>query len=278
MGILARMSATPEEQVAQWAGMFDTLSSSYDQTGVPFFRTIADGLVAHLAPQPGERAADLGVGRGAATFPLAEAVGPEGRVDGIDVAPGMVERTSADARERGLDHVHLAVGDASDPRLEAGAYDVVASSLVIFFLPEPERALPRWRALLKPGGRLGVTTFRPWHGTWAQIEDLFGEYIDDTGRQGATEMPEVFRTDEGVEGLFRDAGLDDMRTEGATYDIPFGSAEEWRRWSLGTAMRGLWMRSPEDRHEEIMQRVTRLLEDADLRMQVSVRYTLGRQG
>lgn len=280
LGILAAMTATPEEQVRQWAGMFDSLSSRYDQTGVPFFRTIARGLVEHLDPQPGERAADLGFGRGAATFLLADAVGPDGRVDGIDIAPGMVELTSAEARGRGLDQVHLSAGDATDPALEAGAYDLVAASLVVFFLPEPDVSLPRWLGILRPGGRLGATTFRPWQGTWKALEELFAEYVEDTGRPTTTAMPEAFQSDEGVEGLFRDAGVRDVRTEGATYDVPFASAQQWREWSLGTNMRGLWMRTPEAAHDEIMERATALLEhdrgpDGRIRLQVSVRYTLG---
>lgn len=279
--MLARMTASPEEQVRQWAGMFDALSASYDQTGVPFFKTIAQGLVAHLDPQPGERVADLGVGRGAVTFPVAEAVGPHGRVDGIDVAPGMVALTAEEAARRGLDQVHVRVADASEPPLDPASYDVVASSLVVFFLPEPESALPRWVGLLRPGGRIGLTTFRPWIGTWKAIEELFDDYVEDTGRPGPTTMPDVFETDQGVEGLLRDAGAQDVRTEGATYDVPFASLEEWRAWSLGTAMRGLWMRSPEEKHDEILARVGELFEadrgpDGRIRLQVSVRYTLGR--
>ncbi|MFC5178012.1 class I SAM-dependent methyltransferase [Nocardioides taihuensis] len=275
-------AATPQEQVHQWAGMFDTLSASYDQSGVPFFTTIAQGLVERLAPRPGERAADLGAGRGAATFPLAEAVGPEGRVDALDVAPGMVRLTSEAVAARGLDHVRVLHGDASDPSLPPASYDVVASSLVLFFLPQPEDALPRWLDLLDEGGRLGVATFRPWSGTWKAIEDLFAEYDHDTGRPATTSMPDVYATDEGVEGLLRDAGAADVRTDALRVAVPFDDVEQWRVWSLGTAMRGLWMRAPEEKHEEILARVADLLDadrgpDGRSRLHVDIRYTLGRR-
>jgi ubiquinone/menaquinone biosynthesis C-methylase UbiE len=59
--------------------LFDAVSDSYDQVGVDFFQPIAEGLVARLDPQPGERALDLGCGRGAALLPIARAVGPGGR-------------------------------------------------------------------------------------------------------------------------------------------------------------------------------------------------------
>lgn len=276
------MSLTPEEHVTQWANLFDHLSSSYDQTGVPFFSVIAEGLVQRLAPVAGERALDVGVGRGAVTFPLADAVGPHGSVDAIDIAPGMVQLTTQAVRDRGLDHVHVQLGDAADPRLTPGTYDLIAASLMMFFLPEPERSLPRWVALLRPGARLGVSTFRPWHGHWQEIETVFDDHLEDTGRPSPTSMPEVFRTDEGVAGLLSDAGLHDVRTAVETFVIPFEDAEEWRVWSLGTAMRGLWLRTPQDAHPHILERVAAILEesrgvDGRMGLEVDVRYTVGRR-
>ncbi len=264
-----------------FATMFDGLADSYDQSGVPFFTTIADGLVRRLQPAAGERALDLGAGRGAATFPLAEGVGPSGHVDAIDIAPAMVALTTEAVRGAGLTHVRLAVGDASEPDLDPASYDVLASSLVLFFLPDPQSALARWRELLVPGGRLGFSTFRSWPQTWQSIEDVFGDYAEDTGRPGPTEMPTVFREDASVDEMTREAGFADVRTENATYAIPFDNVEQWRVWSLGTAMRGLWMRTPQESHPEILRRVTAILDEARdddgrSRLDVSVRYTLAR--
>ena len=266
---------TPEDEVRRWAGMFDGLAETYDQSGVAFFGPIAAGLVDRVGPRPGERAADIGAGRGAATFRLAEAVGPGGGVDAIDLAPGMVELTGRAARERGLSQVRVALGDATDPPLSESSYDVLTASLVLFFLPDPVAALRRWAGLLVPGGRLGVATFRPWPPSWQAVEDLFAEYADDTGRPGPTTMPDVYSHDAGVELLLDRAGLTGVRTETADYPIVFADVEQWRVWSLGTAMRGLWLRAPEESHPEILGRVADLLESTDGTLDVSARYTLG---
>lgn len=264
-----------------FATMFDGLADSYDQSGVPFFATIADGLVQRLQPAEGERVLDVGAGRGAATFPLAHAVGPSGHVDAIDIAPAMVALTQEAVSEAGLTHVRVAVGDASDPDLTPASYDVVASSLVLLFLPDPGAALEQWYGLLAPDGRLGFSTFQPWPPTWQSIESVFDDYAEDTGRPGSTEMPVVFREDASVEEITREAGFTDVRTEHATYAIPFDDVEQWRVWSLGTAMRGLWMRTPEDAHPEILGRVEQILDgirgdDGCSRLDVSIRYTLAR--
>lgn len=266
--------------VARWATMFDAAAPSYDQSGVPFFGTIAAGLVQHLAPSTGERALDIGAGRGALTFGLAEGVGTTGRVDAIDISPVMVELTTRASRARELPQVNVSVADASDPPGEPSSYDLVASSLVVFFLPEPGLALRRWRSLLSPGGRLGISTFRPWPTIWQSIEDVFTDYIEATEGPGPTDMPDLFDTDDAVAEMVGGAGFHDVHTEVATYAIPFLDTEQWRIWSMGTAMRGLWMLSPADSHPEILHRVGEILdgtrgEDGLRRLDVSIRYTLG---
>jgi ubiquinone/menaquinone biosynthesis C-methylase UbiE len=266
------------EPVVRWAEMFDSLAGSYDQSGVPFFGTIAGGLVEHLAPARGERALDVGAGRGAVTFRIAEAVGPEGRVDAIDLAPTMVELTRATAEERGLAQVHVQLADATDPARDAAletGYDLVASSLVLFFLPDPEEAVRRWLRLLTPGGRVGASTFRPPPESWQSIEDLFDDYIPPVAEAGAPAISEIYSDDAAIEDVFSRAGAADVRTEVATFAIPFENVEQWRTWSLGSPLRGLWMRVPDAAHPEIMQRAAEILERTGGRLDVSVRYTLG---
>jgi ubiquinone/menaquinone biosynthesis C-methylase UbiE len=75
------------DQRERIAAMFDQVADSYDQVGVELFQPIADRLVHILAPRPGERALDLGCGRGAALLRLAAGVGPTGRALGMDLVP-----------------------------------------------------------------------------------------------------------------------------------------------------------------------------------------------
>ena len=137
-------------------GVFDRAADTYDAVGVPWFGPIADGLVAELAPRPGERALDIGCGRGAVTRPLAQAVGANGTVLAVDLAPQMVAKTAQDFAD--LPQVSVQVGDAAALDVP-GDWDLIASSLVLFFLPDPAGAATSWVQLLRPGGRLGVTTF-----------------------------------------------------------------------------------------------------------------------
>lgn len=132
------------------AALFDRVADTYDAVGVAWFAPIAAGPVRELAPSSGERALDVGCGRGAATVPLADGVGAGGGVLGIDFAPRMVEATAADVAH--LPQVEIRVADARSPGLTLESFDVVASSLVLFFPPEPQDALRRGRRCSCPAG------------------------------------------------------------------------------------------------------------------------------
>jgi 2-polyprenyl-3-methyl-5-hydroxy-6-metoxy-1,4-benzoquinol methylase len=114
-------------------------------------------LLAHLPPAPA-RVADLGCGTGTLSVLLA-AEGYD--VSGVDLSEDMLAhaRRKATAAEVA---VSFTPGDASDPRLEAGEFDVVLCRHVLWALPDPSAALARWVDLLRPGGRLVLV-----EGSWA---------------------------------------------------------------------------------------------------------------
>jgi SAM-dependent methyltransferase len=134
-------------------------------------------LLEHLPPAPA-RVADLGCGTGTLSVLLAE----EGyRVDGLDLSPAMV----ALAEEKAAAHpdlpVTFRVGDASEPDLVQGSYEVVLSRHVLWALPDPAAGLERWVRLLAPGGRLLLV-----EGSWSTGAGLTAEQtrslVEDTGR------------------------------------------------------------------------------------------------
>lgn len=263
------------------AGVFDRAADTYDDVGVAWFQPIAQGLVDELAVQPGERVLDIGCGRGAALVPLARAAGPTGRVLGIDFAPRMVARTAADVRD--LPQVEVRVADARAPGLPPSSYDVVASTLVLFFLPDPAAAVRAWARLLIGGGRLGVTTFGPQDERWKQTDALFTPYLPPAlldARTSGQRGP--FASDEGVEQLLRDGGLTDVRTAHRTVEAVFRDAQHLLDFSWSHGQRAMWEAVPEQDHGELRRQVAETVrqfgdESGRLSFTQIVRHTLGRR-
>ena len=259
------------------AGVFDRSAHTYGAVGVPWFGPIAAGLVEELDVRPGERVLDVGCGRGAALLPLAQATGPTGSVLGIDLAPTMVSLTAHDARD--LPHVQVLVADAGAPGLPAGAYDVLSSCLVLFFLPDPAAAVRTWAGLLAPGGRLGVTTFGPQDERWKAVDALFAPYLPPALRDARTSGARgPFASDEGMEQLLRDAGLVEVRTAHRTVAATFSGPQQWVDFSWSHGQRAMWEAVPAGDHAALRQQATSLLAQWEpLTFAQDVRHTLGRR-
>jgi ubiquinone/menaquinone biosynthesis C-methylase UbiE len=267
-----------DQQVRGVGRMFDLISPEYDNVGVPFFGPIAGHLVEALAPQPGERALDLGCGRGAVAVRLADAVLPGGSVTGLDLSPGMVERTREALGGR-HGSVEVVVGDARDPQLPAGGFDVVASSMVLFFLPDPAAALARWTALVAPGGRLGLATFGDTDPVWDEVDDLLLPYMPPLDpRVVGPQSP--FASDEGMERMLSRAGATEVRTTTHHVELDVGSAQDWRRFARSVGTRAAFERMTAEEDAEVTARAGELLEprrgeDGRIRLGQDIRVTLG---
>jgi ubiquinone/menaquinone biosynthesis C-methylase UbiE len=125
-------------------------------------------LLLPLLPPGPARVADLGCGTGSVSVLLAEA-GYD--VTGLDFSAAMVSAAQAKAAGAGVE-ARFVVGDASDPQLDAGGFDVVLSRHVLWALPEPDLALDRWITLLAPGGRLVLV-----EGRWSTGAGLASEQV-----------------------------------------------------------------------------------------------------
>lgn len=104
-----------------------------------------------LALRAGERVLDIGCGPGYLTLEMAQAVGPNGSVHGIDVSTPMLEV----ARYRCAEHpwVHLHEADARRMAWSDESVDAAAAVQVYLFVSELAPALAELFRVLRPGGR-----------------------------------------------------------------------------------------------------------------------------
>lgn len=173
---MRRMNTTSADQAtADTRALFDRLAAVYDSPETRFFPFCADQLVDFLRPRPGTRALDVATGTGAVAVPLAQALGPSGRVHGIDISPAMLDQAERNLRKMNLANVDLHEMDAARLDFKSGYFHYVTCSYGLFFVPDMQAALREWGRVLRPGGELVFTSFED--GVFAPMLDDFIERL-----------------------------------------------------------------------------------------------------
>jgi len=115
--------------------------------------------VAALGLRPGDTVVELACGTGL-NFPLLEqAVGPNGRIVGVDLTDRMLEQARARASAAGWKNVELVQSDLAAYEPPAGLAGAL-STFAITLVPEYDAVIARVAASLRPGGRLAIFDFK----------------------------------------------------------------------------------------------------------------------
>ena len=116
-------------------------------------------LVNFLPPKKGENVLDIACGSGFVSFYIADKVGPEGSITGVDISTGMINRCNEKLKETNYKHLNFQYGDAEAMDFPANSFDRMYCGAGLYWMINPLAALRHWYELLKPGGWLG---FNAW--------------------------------------------------------------------------------------------------------------------
>jgi ubiquinone/menaquinone biosynthesis C-methylase UbiE len=219
---------------------YDTVAEDYDRTSVDFWRYSVPATIRRAAPRPGDRVLDVACGPGPAAIAAAEAVGPAGRVVGVDISPEMVGLARAHARERNLRNVRFEVGSMDASPVWPGEYEVVTCIFGLFFALDIGATLASLRGSLAPGGRLAVTTlgrkfFSPLYQAFVEAAVYENPAIDTDVPWRRTQDPDEMRR------LLAGAGFPGARVDLEVSRLPLARPEDWWRIVTGTGIRRLAM-------------------------------------
>jgi O-methyltransferase/aklanonic acid methyltransferase len=221
-------SADDSALKAAIARTFSTTSPYHDSVGPPLFAHFGRSLVARLELRGDERILDVAAGTGATLFPAAERLGDDGRVIGVDLAPGMVDRLKAEIVRRHTVTAEARVADAEALPFDDGAFDALVCGFGLFFFPDVDGALAEFRRVLRPGGAIAASTFTErGSASFDRIWQLISAYAEIPGP--AAGLRSLDRADELRDALGA-AGFERIDVDVAPFELTFAGVDEWWAW------------------------------------------------
>ena len=125
------------ERYGRWARLYDWFARATASVG-----GVRRDCVAALDLDLGDTVVEFGCGPGVNIPTLRDAVGPTGRVVGVDITGRMLGRARALIERRGWENVSLVQGDATTPPIEAA--DGVLATFVTSLFPDAYGVVDGW--------------------------------------------------------------------------------------------------------------------------------------
>ena len=135
-----------------------------------------------LTPHAGERILEVGPGTGLQALHIAPQLGPDGRLDILDIQPEMLDHVMRRAGEHRVTNIVPTRADARELPYEDNTFDAMYLVTALGEIPEPKRLLEEAARVLTPKGRLVVGEFfdRHWisFGRLHRLADSSGLHLD----------------------------------------------------------------------------------------------------
>ena len=205
--------------------MMETYSQAEKYRNVSKVQEKVGLYLLHKAPLThGKIVLDLGCGPGNLTVRLAEKVGPQGRVVGVD--PDAERIKVAQEKYGGETNVTFFVGsDAEFPGQRAETYDIIYSNIVFHWIKDKQEAFKAIYESLKPGGTLVVAV--P-----LRLSDTLQALLKATNKETAARIVSKvhYEPSSVYKSLCMDAGFKEMSLEETSFLCPFKRVEDLCEW------------------------------------------------
>lgn len=226
---MARDNSNDTEFVQFWNAVLEPKFSKYRHILQGGLSRHSAAVIPDLPIKKGMSVLDVGCGWGDMSLQVAEMVGKEGRVVGIDCVDAFLKEGRKDAAANGLANVEFRRGDA-EIALPLNEFDYVVARFGTMFFTNPVAALRRMRLALKPGGLMThiVWRRREDNPAWQAARDIALRYLPPPGEDADTCGPGPFSmgNQETAGIMMKSAGYEDVTFTRVDEKIMVGTTPE----------------------------------------------------
>ena len=189
----------------------DSVAKLYDKILVPsLFKPWAIHLIENNHPWEGKMVLDLACGTGVVTKELACNISPNGRVIALDINSQMLDIAKSKCKEW-ANHIDFIEGSCESMAIADSSLDVVVCQQGFQFFPNKQAATHEIHRVLKPGGRVIIST-------WCPVSEceIFGiicealETLDENEISQMMRVPFDFMTQSELQKSFSSAGFSNI--------------------------------------------------------------------
>jgi ubiquinone/menaquinone biosynthesis C-methylase UbiE len=253
---------------------YDAASSDYEDASRDFWQYMSTRTVELAAPRSGETVVDVACGAGPGLLAASRAVGPTGRVIGIDFATQMLEIAEQRVRAAGAHNVEVRTGDMTALDIEPGSVDVLLCVLGVFFVDDMPGLLRSFWSLLRQGGRMAITVLG--ERFFDPMIDVFVDAVH--AERPAFDIVQPWRRirDAGTfRALAEEAGLQGFTLREDTDTLTLDDADDWWRIVMGSGLRRTAEALGEDTAAKVRARCGEAMEERGVReVELSSQYLL----
>jgi enediyne biosynthesis protein CalE5 len=227
---------------------------------------LSERMVELARVEPGSRVLDVAAGYGEPSLAAAARAGAEGAVVATDISAEMLALGDERAADAGLDNIEFVESDAASLGFPEASFDAALSRFGIIFEPDGEAAVTRIRELLKPGGRLVISSWGspdrvPFIGIPMQTAiRRLGVPPPPPGTPGPFARP----TPEALGGVLETAGFSEVEAEHAELTVEWPSPEAFTTFVKETAppVSAMMAGQPPSVQDETWEAITEAVRDA----------------
>jgi ubiquinone/menaquinone biosynthesis C-methylase UbiE len=230
------------EQAAQAAKdkaakTYNAAADHFDNEALSFWNTYGAATVNRLHLAEGQYVLDVACGSGASALVAAEAVGSTGKVIAVDLADNLLQLGRIKAAAHGLKNIAFQLKDMTATGYQDESFDAVICVFGIFFVPDMQGLLKELWRMVKPGGKIAITTWGP--RLFAPVCDVWREAVkhERADLYSAFNPWDLITDMQSVKNLFSSVGISNVDVVSESGVQQLHAPDDWWKIVLGSGFR-----------------------------------------